>query len=84
MENNDKNTEMSQSCKNAVSDSSVSFIQELKLEWCKSKEQHKSFERDLLKFAKMLNDEQFKIDNFSCEDYYRCEKQCEFCKEKQK
>jgi hypothetical protein len=43
--------------KNAVSDSSGSFMQELKLEWCQSKEQHKSFERDLLKFCKIINSE---------------------------
>jgi hypothetical protein len=42
MENNDK----IQKCHNLAKTYCllvVSFIQELKLEWCKSKEQHKSF-----------------------------------------
>lgn len=33
------------------------FLEDLKKEWCQSKEQHKSFERDLLKFAKIINNQ---------------------------
>jgi hypothetical protein len=46
-----------QSCQNAVVHS-ADFLNELKLEWCRSKEQHKSFEKDLIKYAKMVNNEQ--------------------------
>jgi hypothetical protein len=57
------------------------FLEELKTEWCKSKEQHKSFEKDLIKYGKLYSDEILEKENFLCEDFYRCDNQCEFCKE---
>jgi hypothetical protein len=52
-----KKTEVPQCVQTSVVHS-ADFLNELKLEWCRSKEQHKSFEKDLIKYAKMVNNEQ--------------------------
>ena len=56
------------------------FIEDLKKEWCQSKEQHKSFERDLIKLYNILENENNKVKNFYCGDYDKCERQCNICK----
>ena len=56
------------------------FIEDLKKEWCRSNEQHKSFERDLMKLYSILDIEKGIIKKFYCGDYDKCEKQCNLCK----
>jgi hypothetical protein len=59
---------MSQSCKTLLATVVSRFIQELEIRMNCKNESSINHLKNLLKFAKMLNDEQFKIDNFSCED----------------